>query len=63
MTQTESLRDEHIKMAEKCRDMGKGLTSWEENFLTSILDHLGNGRFLSQKQTDILWRIYEEKVF
>jgi hypothetical protein len=59
----ESLRDEHIKMAEKCKEQGRGLTMWEENFLESILNHLGNGRFLTDKQLAILWRIYEEKAF
>jgi hypothetical protein len=61
-TDKEILRDEHIKIVEKCQNKGRGLTEWESNFLQSILDQMGNGNYLSSRQSDILYRIYEERV-
>ena len=40
----------------------KRLTKWEEDFLLSIQDQLNRTGSLSQKQIDILERIYTEKV-
>lgn len=38
------------------------LTSWEENFIISIEDQFSNRGFLTDKQFDILERIYAEKT-
>lgn len=38
------------------------LTDWEINFIESINNQLVSGRTLSQKQADIVERIYAEKT-
>lgn len=40
----------------------KRLTKWEENFLESISDQLTRTGSLSDRQAEILERIYQEKV-
>jgi len=40
----------------------KRLTKWEEDFLESISDQLTNTGSLSDRQAEILERIYTEKV-
>jgi hypothetical protein len=41
---------------------GKDLTPWEENFLKSVLSQLENNTKLSQKQVEVLERIYANKT-
>jgi len=43
-------------------DLGRGLTDWEEGFIESISDQFGEKRGLSDRQEEILDRIYTEKV-
>lgn len=43
-------------------DEGRNLTDWEKNFLESVTDHFEGGGNLSEKQQEILERIYVEKV-
>lgn len=38
------------------------LTEWEEDFITSLGDQWDRTHRLSDKQTDILERIYDEKM-
>jgi hypothetical protein len=38
------------------------LTPWEREFISSVGDHIGNGRKASEKQLSIIQRIYDEKV-
>lgn len=40
----------------------ESLTEWELNFINSIEGQLSQGRILSQKQAEILERIYAEKT-
>ncbi len=40
----------------------KGLTKWEENFVDSIAEQFEKTRSLSDRQEEILERIYTEKV-
>lgn len=50
---------------ETCLDPGqltKKLTAWEANFLESLDDQLGRGRIISEKQFEILERIYADKT-
>lgn len=41
---------------------GEGLTKWEVDFITSISDQLDRTGFLSERQIDILERIYSERT-
>jgi hypothetical protein len=41
---------------------GRGLTDWELHFMESITDQFESVRGLSEKQEEILERIYTEKV-
>lgn len=41
---------------------GKNLTAWELQFMESITDFYDRRGFLSEKQQEILERIYTEKV-
>ncbi len=40
----------------------KELTAWEEDFLDSLREQRGEGRHLSDRQFEILERIYAEKT-
>ena len=40
----------------------RNLTKWEEGFIESISDQWGRSGFLSERQIEILERIYAEKV-
>lgn len=41
---------------------GWNLTKWEENFIASIDEQFARSGSLSERQTEILERIYTEKV-
>jgi hypothetical protein len=41
---------------------GLNLTKWEEDFVESIDEQLADGRSLSERQAEILERIYAEKT-
>jgi hypothetical protein len=41
---------------------GRRLTAWELQFMESITEQLDGGSSLSEKQEEILERIYTEKV-
>lgn len=43
-------------------DLEEGLTSWEVDFLDSMVDWIGDGRVLTEKQKQTINRIYE-RVF
>lgn len=40
----------------------RNLTKWEEDFITSVYDQWERSGFLSERQLEILERIYTEKV-
>ena len=44
------------------QEEGRRLTSWEEEFVDSIAERLANRRSLSERQMEILERIYAEKT-
>ena len=49
-----------LEMVQEIDDDGEGLTKWEIEFISGIID---NGqKFFSQKQADIIKRIYEDRV-
>lgn len=56
------LRDVYLAWITKIVDEGSGLTDWEESFVESITDQLSAGRMLSDKQAEILERIYTDKT-
>lgn len=43
-------------------ETGRGLTTWEEEFVEDMGELLERGRPLSERQADILERIYAEKT-
>lgn len=42
--------------------LGRNLTRWEENFLADVTDQWERSRSLSDRQHDILEKIYTERV-
>lgn len=47
---------------QEIEENGKGLTKWEEDFITSITEQFQRTGSLSDKQEDILERIYVDKA-
>jgi hypothetical protein len=41
---------------------GRNLTEWEQSFMESVTDQMDRQRHLSERQIEILERIYTEKV-
>lgn len=41
---------------------GRNLSKWEEDFINSIKEQFEKRRTLSEKQEDVLRRIYEDKT-
>ncbi len=41
---------------------GKGLTKWEDDFIESLVVQWKEKRWMSEKQAEILERIYSEKT-
>ena len=46
----------------KIDEEGQDLTSWEQNFLTSVTEQFEKKGTLSEKQIEIVERIYSEKT-
>lgn len=49
-------------LVELDRNLVRELTEWEDSFVTSIRNQVGNNKELSDKQFSILERIYAEKT-
>jgi hypothetical protein len=47
---------------EKLQQEGKNLTSWEEDFIESVSERLNMSLSLSEKQEEILERLYADKT-
>ncbi len=57
------LQELHQSLIDAClTESKKRLGKWEVDFLTSVADQLSNTGSLSEKQVEILERIYTEKV-
>jgi hypothetical protein len=41
---------------------GRGLNKWEQDFMESITDRFERSRFITDRQEEILERIYSEKT-
>ena len=54
--------DEHKRWVECIKTEGCRLTPWEEQFVSDIGDRLDSGYTLSDRQVEILERIYAEKT-
>jgi len=52
----------HKRMIWECLQYGRELTEWEEKFLHSIAWQWGQRGWLTDKQIEILLRIYAEKT-
>ncbi len=55
-----SKSDEIQTMLDDCEKRSEKLSDWECEFIDSISDQLGRGRGLSEKQEQILERIWEK---
>ena len=47
---------------ERCEGEARNLTDWERNFLESVQEQFDRSGHLSEKQIEILERIYCERV-
>lgn len=47
---------------EQIRINGRNLTKWEEDFVDSVAEQFSEKRWISDKQENILERIYSEKT-
>jgi hypothetical protein len=52
--------DEYIQMVEDCMKRDTKLTDWESNFIDSLSNWLGAGKSLTEKQEQILDRLWEK---
>ncbi len=52
--------EEYLEMAQDLDGMDEDVTSWEANFLDSILTHLRNGGRLSPNRVNSLKDMYEK---
>jgi hypothetical protein len=55
-------KSELTDMIQRSIDEGRNLTNWENSFLESLSDQLTRTGSLSEKQEEILERIYCDKV-
>lgn len=56
----ENVRQEQQSMISDCLTRDKKLTAWELDFVNSIATQFDAGKFLSDKQEDILERIWNK---
>ena len=59
MRQTKEVLERWIQT---CLEDGKGITAWENEFLVSVGEQLEKKGTLSEKQEDIVERIYANKT-
>lgn len=50
------------RMLEWVNDTARGLSKWEEDFMESITEQYGQSGKLSEKQKEVLERIYAHKT-
>lgn len=50
------------QMLDSLKTPSRELTKWEENFLDSIAEQFATKKWLSDRQFELLDRIYEEKM-
>lgn len=54
--------DVQQEWVEKIWDKGRGMSAWERDFVESVEEQLSDGRRLSERQVEILERIYAERT-
>jgi hypothetical protein len=54
------MTEEWLQMIDDCEARDEYLTAWEADFLASIREQIGASAFLSEKQQDVLDRIWEK---
>ena len=59
MTQSKAVIQDWLQQIE---DFGRGLTKWEKDFVESISEQLDSSGSISDRQEEILERIYAEKT-
>ena len=47
---------------DRCQHSSSGLTAWEQDFIDSLEDQFGRTGSISDRQEEILERIYAEKT-
>lgn len=52
--------DEYLTMIDDCEDRSDRITEWEGQFLDSLRRQIGNGRRPTEKQIEILDRVWEK---
>jgi len=52
----------HLEWLDQIKTHGVNLTVWEEDFVESIEGQIRNGRTLSERQAEILERIYAQRT-
>ena len=64
MTENKQMGDESAwdHMLAVIADEGRNLSKWEEDFVASLEEQRESGRKLSERQAEILERIYAEKT-
>ena len=54
------MNEDHEAMINDCADYESRLTPWEFDFITSLQDRLGMGRELSERQAEVLEKIWNK---
>lgn len=54
------MMDEHIQLIEDCERRESRLSEWEVGFIASLREQLERGRSLSDKQIDVLDRVWDQ---
>lgn len=55
-------REVVLHMIDTVNDEGRGLTPWERTFMESVTEQMERAGTLSERQQEILERIYAEKT-
>lgn len=54
-----SRHDEYVQMIDDCEKRESKLSEWEQSFIDSLSTQVGRGQSLSNKQAEVLERIWE----
>ena len=54
------MTEEWLQMIDDCEACDEYLTAWEADFLASVREQIEDSAFLSEKQQDVLDRIWEK---
>jgi hypothetical protein len=55
-------RDDHEAWLAACEEHAERLSKWEADFIESLRDRMDSGIPLSERQAELLERIYAEKT-